>query len=189
MQHQILAVDKACTPDRWIDVETAVNLVFRGHITQFLGEERFKLRGGTNARTGQPSVLELGSIAIIKADAFLVKDFHWAPAPTRQMLFKRDRHLCAYCGQVFNDDDLDAEHIHPESRGGIWDWMNLVSSCRACNTRKSNQTPAEAGMKLLYLPYRPSRFESLILSNRDILADQMELLLQRVPKSSRLLLQ
>jgi hypothetical protein len=186
MQHPILAVDRSWTPDRWIDVETAVNLFFRGHIQQFLGEERFVLRGGTNAKTGETSELELGSIAVIDAASFMVRDFHWAPAPTRSMLFQRDRHICAYCGGCFDDDTLDAEHIHPESRGGAWDWMNLVAACRSCNNFKSNRTPTEAGMKLLYLPYRPSRFESLILSNRNIKADQMNFLAERVPKSSRL---
>jgi hypothetical protein len=36
------------------------------------------------------------------------------------------------------------------------------------------------------LPYIPNRYEAFILSNRKILADQMEFLLQGVPKSSRL---
>lgn len=186
MKHPILAVDRAWTPDRWIDAETAVNLYYRGHIDQFLGEERFMLRGGTNAATGKPSTLELGSIAVVSARDCMVRDFNWAPAPTRELLFARDRHVCAYCGGLFQAKELDAEHIQPESRGGTWEWNNLVAACRSCNSRKGNLTPDEAGMRLLYLPYRPSRFESLILANRRILADQMEFLLQGVPKSSRL---
>lgn len=186
MKHQILAVDRAWTPDRWIDAETAVNLFYRGHIDQFLGDERFTLRGGTNAATGQPSVLELGSIAVIGAKDCMVRDYNWAPAPTREMLFQRDRYMCAYCGGVFKDKDLDAEHVHPESRGGAWSWMNLVAACRGCNSRKGSRTPDEAEMKLLYLPYKPSRFESLILANRRILADQAEFLMRGVPKNSRL---
>jgi hypothetical protein len=41
-------------------------------------------------------------------------------------------------------------------------------------------------MKLHYVPYVPNRYEAFILSNRKILADQMEFLLQGVPKSSRM---
>jgi hypothetical protein len=37
-----------------------------------------------------------------------------------------------------------------------------------------------------YVPYVPNRYEAFILSNRKILADQMEFLLQGVPKSSRM---
>jgi hypothetical protein len=40
-------------------------------------------------------------------------------------------------------------------------------------------------MKLHYVPYVPNRYEAFILSNRKILADQMEFLLQGVPKGSR----
>jgi hypothetical protein len=41
-------------------------------------------------------------------------------------------------------------------------------------------------MKLHYVPYVPNRYEAFILSNRKILADQMEFLLQGVPKDSRM---
>lgn len=64
--------------------------------------------------------------------------------------------------------------------------MNCITACRACNGRKGNRTPEEAGMSLLYLPYVPSLHEDMILRGRRILADQMEFLLASVPKSSRL---
>jgi hypothetical protein len=41
-------------------------------------------------------------------------------------------------------------------------------------------------MPLLYVPYVPNRHEAFILSNRKILADQMEFLLRGVPRHSRL---
>jgi hypothetical protein len=41
-------------------------------------------------------------------------------------------------------------------------------------------------MELIYLPYVPNRAEYLILTNRRILADQMEFLAQHVPAQSRL---
>ena len=47
-------------------------------------------------------------------------------------------------------------------------------------------TPQEAGMKLHYVPYIPNRHEAFILGNRKILGDQMEFLIQGVPKSSRI---
>ena len=45
----------------------------------------------------------------------------------------------------------------------------------------------EAKMELLYVPYEPDHFESMILQNRNILADQMEYLLTGVPKHSRII--
>ena len=47
--------------------------------------------------------------------------------------------------------------------------------------------PDEARMPLLYVPYVPCRFEHFILSERRILADQMEYLAARLPKHSRAL--
>ena len=40
-------------------------------------------------------------------------------------------------------------------------------------------------MKLLYVPYEPNHYENMILSNRNILTDQMEYLMSGVPKNSR----
>jgi 5-methylcytosine-specific restriction endonuclease McrA len=74
----------------------------------------------------------------------------------------------------------------PSSKGGADSWMNLVAACKACNRHKANHTPEGAGMKLHYVPYIPNRYEAFILSNRKILADQMEFLLHGVPKSSRM---
>jgi hypothetical protein len=62
----------------------------------------------------------------------------------------------------------------------------VVSACSRCNTHKANRRPEEAGMQLLYVPYAPTLHEGLLLSNRRILADQMELLQAMLPKYSRL---
>jgi 5-methylcytosine-specific restriction endonuclease McrA len=32
-----------------------------------------------------------------------------------------------------------------------------MAACHKCNNRKANQTPAEAGMRLLLTPYTPTR--------------------------------
>ena len=48
--------------------------------------------------------------------------------------------------------------------------------------------PQECGLELLYTPYVPNKAEYLILTNRRILADQMEFLKQHVASHSRLVL-
>ena len=101
------------------------------------------------------------------------------------MLFRSN--VCAYCGRDFHEEDLTREHIIPFAQKGVDIWMNVVTACRACNHRKSNRTPEQANMPLLYAPYVPSLWEDFILRNRRILADQMEFLMAHVPKSSRLL--
>jgi len=61
----------------------------------------------------------------------------------------------------------------------------VVSACVACNVRKGSRTPQQAAMPLLAVPYRPSWVEHLILSNRNILADQMEFLVSHLPRDRR----
>lgn len=184
----ILELDAAGTPSRWIDPERAVYLINKGRMAWSIGDTPIVMRGGINAVTGKQSVLELPPIIAIKGSTFHSRNFR-VPGVEREALFRRDRHMCAYCGQVGKGRDLTVDHILPESRGGAWSWMNLVTACGGaggCNGRKDNKTPEEARMPLLYLPYVPSRNEHFLLSGRKILADQTAFLMMGVPQHSRL---
>ena len=186
MDTRILAVDRAYTPDRWIDAQTALNLLSRGLIRETFGETAMRLRGGINAKTGIQSILEVGSIVIVDTKEWLVRDFNHAPLET-ESLFKRDKMICAYCGNHFKLQNLTRDHVKPVCQGGKDSWTNLVTACRHCNQKKAGRTPEQAGMELLFLPYKPNRYEWLILKGRNVLADQMDYLMAGVPKHSRLL--
>jgi 5-methylcytosine-specific restriction endonuclease McrA len=101
------------------------------------------------------------------------------------MLIAREQHLCLYCGKHLSRQTLTRDHVMPLSRGGRDTWENVVSACFQCNSRKGGRTPQQAGMPLLAVPYRPSWVEHLILSNRNILADQMAFLKHQLPKNPR----
>jgi 5-methylcytosine-specific restriction endonuclease McrA len=182
----VLALDAAGTPDRWLTVEEAVLYRTKDLIVWSLGEEMFTLRGGVNAASGNRSEMTVAPIVAIRGSTYSSRMFR-TPQVSRADLFRRDRMMCAYCGQIHRENDLTVDHIVPESRGGAWTWMNLVTADRACNNRKDSRTPEEARMPLLYLPYVPNRHEFFILRGRRILADQMRFLLGGVPKHSRLL--
>jgi 5-methylcytosine-specific restriction endonuclease McrA len=74
---------------------------------------------------------------------------------TRHNIFERDKNTCQYCAKHFDKKDLNLDHVVPRDRGGATTWENIVCSCIACNTRKGNRLPHEAGMKLLRKPTRP----------------------------------
>jgi len=76
----------------------------------------------------------------------------------RHNLFRRDRHQCVYCG---NNKNLTIDHVIPKSKGGKNTWKNLVTCCQRCNTKKDSLSPAEAGLKLRYKPYRPTYLQFL----------------------------
>lgn len=74
----------------------------------------------------------------------------------RPNLAKRDQHTCQYCGVALPMDDLTIEHVFPRSRGGPTTWENCVAACTECNSRKADQTPKEAGMRLKTTPVKPN---------------------------------
>jgi 5-methylcytosine-specific restriction endonuclease McrA len=74
---------------------------------------------------------------------------------SRSNIYQRDGHKCCYCNKKFAARDLTYDHVVPRCRGGKTDWLGIVSACKICNVRKGNKTPAEAGMRQHYLPYKP----------------------------------
>lgn len=77
---------------------------------------------------------------------------------SRRALFARDDQRCQYCGiEGGKGLSLEVEHVIPRSRGGRNVWENVVAACRACNGRKADRTPDEAGMVLRRKPFAPTR--------------------------------
>lgn len=182
----VLQLDIQGTPQAWISLEHAALHVAAQSVAWMDGDGPLAtLRGGFNVAHGRQSLIEVHPIIALHGAA-RVNLFDVVPAFTKGKLFRRDQFTCGYCGQRFAERELQCEHIVPESRGGSWTWMNLVSACGACNGRKANRTPEEAAMPLVYLPYVPSRFEDFLLEGRHIRADVHEWLAARLPKGSRL---
>ena len=184
--HDILALDVAGTPVRWIDHESAAGYYASGKVRWELGSTRTVLHGGISRLNGRQSTLDIAAIIAIDGPRWRFRGGADRTPLNRAMVFARDRHICAYCGGRYSGGALEMEHVTPSSRGGSTVWQNVVSACRACNQRKGNRTPESAGMPLLYVPYVPNRHEAFILANRRIVADQMNFLLAGVPRHSRL---
>ncbi len=181
----VLQLDIQGTPQAWISLEHAATHVASGSVAWVDGDGPLAtLRGGFNSTLGRISQIEVHPIIALQG-APRVNLFGVVTAFAKGKLFRRDRFTCAYCGQRFAERELQCEHVLPEARGGAWTWMNLVTACGPCNLRKGCRTPEEAGMPLLYLPYVPSRFESLLLEGRHIRADVHDGLAARLPRSSR----
>jgi 5-methylcytosine-specific restriction endonuclease McrA len=164
--------------------QDAVCLYVRDAVAWTLGDPCLTIHGGTNRDSGEQSRIALHPIVASRGHARPTL-LDPAPALTNAALFARDRMLCLYCGEHFSRGELTRDHVVPLSRGGRDSWENVVTACLSCNVRKGCHTPQQAGMPLLAVPYRPSWVEHLILSNRNILADQMEFLVHHLPKNRR----
>lgn len=183
---QALQLDITGMPQAWISVEEAASHIVTGSVAWHLGDEPLAvLRGGTNAKTGRQSVIEIPPILALTG-ASRVNLFDLVPVYSKSKILRRDRSVCCYCGEVFPESILTVDHIIPESRGGKLSWINTCCACRSCNSLKADRTPEEAGMPLLYMPYVPSRVEDFILKGRNIRADVHEWLAAKLPRHSRL---
>ena len=184
MDGLILALDASGYPFTWMTWQEAVVSQVAGRVSRQMGEFEFTFTGGYCRSTGETSKVTISSIVALRGN----HPFAWRKTGirlTNAALFHRDRHICAYCGKQGNKY-LTRDHIVPLSQGGRDVWSNCTTACRSCNSRKGGKTPAQAHMELLYVPYAPSLQEGLILENRRILADQMEILASLLPKHSRL---
>ena len=75
----------------------------------------------------------------------------------RRDIFARDHNCCQYCGRRFATSELSIDHVVPRSQGGTTTWTNVVCACTGCNVRKGGRTPAQARMRLINHPRRPTR--------------------------------
>lgn len=182
----ILRLDIAGRPQRWIPWRDAVILNSRRMIAWTAGERTFTFYGGVNRLSGRRSRTIVNSIIAVRGYSRNAGDERLVPPLSNRELFLRDDHLCMYCGRDLPAHLLTRDHLIPLSRGGTDCWSNVVAACKGCNHAKGSRTPHEAGMSLLAVPYVPNRAEYLVLSNRRILADQMEFLKKRFGRSSRL---
>ncbi|HKK69969.1 MAG TPA: HNH endonuclease [Candidatus Krumholzibacteria bacterium] len=84
----------------------------------------------------------------------------------KRNVMARDHHRCQYCGSA---ERLTIDHVVPRSRrtrehprGGPTSWDNCVTACLACNLKKGDRTPDEAGMELRSKPTKPRWFLPLV---------------------------
>ena len=71
---------------------------------------------------------------------------------TRRNIFARDVNTCQYCASVFAGGKAYARSRFTALTGRPQHWESLVTCCHACNHRKRDRTPEEAGMALIRTP-------------------------------------
>lgn len=96
-------------------------------------------------------------VGVLKVPSVIrLRDYRRIPRQSRTVsrkaIMMRDRFTCQYCGHKKEQKALTLDHVIPQSRGGKNEWQNLVASCKPCNNRKADRTPAEAAMPLLHAP-------------------------------------
>ena len=94
---------------------------------------------------------------------------------TRFEVFKRDSFTCQYCGAKAPDVVLEVDHIQPVAQGGTNEIMNLVTSCRDCNSGKGARRLSDSAVinrqreQLEELQQRREQLEMLFNWKRELL--------------------
>ncbi len=188
MTQQILALDIAGNPFDWLTPNEAIYYYAAGKVGWDLGEaNEFVFRGGMS-NAGVQSIIRVKPVIAIAGSAIMAKMLRQTLplGMSNDLLFKRDKFLCAYCGETFARDRLSRDHVVPRKLKGENDWCNCVTACKPCNQAKGHKH-VEQFRPLLYVPYAPCRQEHFLLSGRNILSDQMDYLSARLPRHSRML--
>ncbi|NUQ39224.1 MAG: HNH endonuclease [Caldilineales bacterium] len=133
------------------------------------------LRERVEAATMESEVLHAGQQALYVPVVLRLRRYVHVPRRgarwSRAGVLRRDAYRCIYCGiqagetragHTLHRADFSVDHLIPRSRGGKNGWGNTACACYACNQRKGDRTPHEAGMTLLWEPKTP-RVDYLVL--------------------------
>jgi 5-methylcytosine-specific restriction endonuclease McrA len=86
---------------------------------------------------------------------------------TRMNVFFRDQFQCQYCAIKLPVNELTFDHVIPVSKNGATSWENVVTCCKACNTKKGSKNLKASGLNLLRVPKKPRWSPELCLRLSD----------------------
>lgn len=145
---QALLLNATYEPLKVVDWRKAITLWCQGKVEVISVHDR-EIRS-VSVSFKLPSVIRLLRYITIR------RHFNYVPF-SRVNIYARDNHRCQYCGKGFPVSELTFDHVVPVSQGGRKDWENIVTSCITCNRRKGGRTPAQAHMRVIRQPRRPTR--------------------------------
>lgn len=140
----VLMLDQSYQPHRIITWQRAITLLFQDKV-EVLEEYDEEIRGVTIVIKMPAVVRLLQKVRGKRSIKF-----------SRINVAMRDDFACQYCGAKFSLRKLTYDHVIPRSHGGKTRWENIVMACYPCNERKRDRTPAQAGMRLLSTPVKPT---------------------------------
>lgn len=166
-----LVLNRHWVPIKTATVKDALCLLYKGaaRVVEPRTYETFDYRSWSElaAERGRPHVRTV-RLAFPVPEVILLSRYGGVPERevvfSRRNLFRRDRFTCQYCGAQPGANALTIDHVLPRSRGGKSAWENCVLACLACNARKANRLPQEAGLRLLRAPAKPRWSPSLTLA-------------------------
>ncbi|MEP6801002.1 MAG: HNH endonuclease [Acidobacteriota bacterium] len=161
LESQVLVLNRVFQAVQVTTVRKAFSLFYKGHVRAVLPDySTWDFHNWCDIPV-QPhdEVVMTPSSKIRVPRVVALKEFDRLPRQdvkfSRHNIYLRDGSRCQYCGHKFPSAELSLDHVVPLSRGGMSSWENVVCACLACNVRKGNRTPHEAGIRLITPPRKP----------------------------------
>ena len=144
VNRRVLLLNQNYEPLTVCSARRAIVLLFSGKAEMIEKADGFRIRT-VSTSYALPSVVRLWHYRKVPYKQIML---------TRHNIIMRDDNRCQYCGS--QRGPMTVDHVIPKTMGGQDVWNNLVCACTRCNNKKGDQTPEQAGMKLLRKPSRPS---------------------------------
>lgn len=151
--HRTLLLSQGYEPIKIVSWQRAITLLFLGKVEVLEEYDR--------------GIKTTGLLIKVPAVIRLLKAFRRHKKPvkfSRVNIYGRDGYRCQYCNVKKSINELTYDHLVPRAQGGKTNWLNIVTACMPCNSKKGNRTPAQAGMKLLEQPTQPEATPSLVVT-------------------------
>ena len=168
LKFRVLVLNRLWQPVNIVGVERAFSLLLQDHAQViYTGDENFRMMDSAawlqfseeSVPAKDETCIQTVWLRIRVPKVLLLRTYDQLPLKeiqfNRDNLFERDDYRCQYCGQHFDAQHLNMDHVIPRDRGGRTSWENIVTSCIKCNSRKANRLPHQANMHLIRKPERP----------------------------------
>lgn len=141
---KVLTLSSNYEPLGVVDWDKAIALLFSGKVHVLSEYERV---------IHSPSIeLKIPSVIVFKNNKHRR---HNSVRFSRKNVWIRDEGLCQYCNKQVSVKEFTIDHVVPRKHGGATMWTNVVTSCMACNQKKSDKLLHKCGMKLRKVPVKP----------------------------------
>jgi 5-methylcytosine-specific restriction endonuclease McrA len=168
LTYRVLVLNRLWQAVNIVGVQRAFGLLLQDHAQvidtrdgsfQMLGSLQWLEQSIKNEPTESEAHIQTVRMRIRVPKVLLLREYDKLPVQevrfTRDNLFERDNYRCQYCGDNFEANELNMDHVIPRDKGGTTSWENIVTSCIKCNSRKANRLPHQASMHLIKKPERP----------------------------------
>jgi 5-methylcytosine-specific restriction endonuclease McrA len=168
LKYRVLVLNRLWQAVNIVGVPRAFSLLLQDHAQvintgdgsfELLNCERWLAHSAEETPGDNEAFVQTVRLRIRVPKVLLLREYDRLPVQevkfSRESLFERDNYRCQYCGNAFEAEKLNMDHVIPRDRGGRTSWENIVTSCIRCNSRKANRLPHQAEMHLIRKPERP----------------------------------